>query len=161
MLKRISFVAALAVFLSLSFAGPFSCAGSGSGGTPDAGDPDLACPATPTPTTFTKVYADVFPDCNTCHIPGAPDMSDSYGLYDTADNAFKQVSKPSLYKGTTTLKVVDPKHPENSSMWLKVLGHPKSPAGQTVGGKMPLGGAGLNAPKMAELKDWICSGALR
>lgn len=125
----------------------------------DAGDPDLTCAASPTATSFSKVYADVFPECNTCHLMNSVDFSGSYGLYDTESNAYLQVGKKSLYAGTTTLKVVDPNHLENSSMWLKVLGRAKAPGGPNVGSRMPNGGSALSAAKLQELKDWICSGA--
>jgi hypothetical protein len=137
-------------------------AGGGAGGGTGGGssDPDLVC-ETGTPTvTFTTVYTDVFPNCNTCHLTTSVDGSASYGLYDTQAHAFEQVGKVSLYAGTPkTLKVVDPNKPGNSTMWLKVIGHSKSPDGKNVGASMPNGSAQISAALKKTLKDWICSGA--
>jgi hypothetical protein len=170
MFKRVRLVVAALSVVSLAFTGSSSCgssggtgggAGGGSGGSGGGtADPDLVCDASPPATSFTKVYTDVFPSCNTCHLSTSVDGSSSYGLYDTQAHAYEQVNKTSLYAGTAkTLKVVDPNHPENSSMWLKVIGHAKSPGGQNVGAAMPNGGTALSAALKKTLKDWICSGA--
>jgi hypothetical protein len=150
MIKRTFFV--VAAVSALSCGGP---------GGMDAGtDPETTCDAMPTATSFAKVYSDVFPACTACHKMGLMDGSGSYGLYDTQANALMQVNKVSAYAGMAkTLKVVDPKHLENSTMWLKVLGRAKSPGGNNLQGLMPLGGPPLSADKQKILKDWICSGA--
>lgn len=54
--------------------------------------------------------------------------------------------------------MVDPTNLGNSSVYLKVLGRTKSPAGKPVGQAMPPG-APLTAAQKQLLKDWICSGA--
>ncbi len=173
MFKRVLLVVAALSLMSLVFTGSSSCgsstggtgggSGGGSGGSGGgSADPDLVCDAAPPATTFTKVYTDVFPSCTTCHLSTSVDGSSSYGLYDTEANAYLQVNKVSLYAGTEkALKVVDPKHPENSTMWLKVIGHPKSPGGKNVGAAMPNGTAQISAALKKTLKDWICSGAAK
>lgn len=169
MLKRL----ALLLILSSTFTGTIAtttgCGSSsgggggtgGSGGGGGAGDPDLTCDASPTATTFAKVYSDVItPSCNqTCHKPNVTDGSDSYGLYDTEAKAYEMVGKKSLYAGTTTLKIVEANKLENSAMFQKVLGKMKSPEGKNLGGKMPLGAADLTAAQKKTIKDWICTGA--
>ena len=169
MFKRVLLTVAAACLVSLTFTTSSSCGSSGAGGGAGGGsggagggsaDPDLVC-AGGTPTVaFTKVYTDVFPSCNTCHLSTSVDGSASYGLYDTQANAFLQVGKVSLYAGVEkTLKVVDPNKPGNSTMWLKVIGHAKSPTGKNVGASMPNGSAQISAALKTTLKDWICSGA--
>ncbi len=175
MLKRFFIAAALVGFVGLTSTGCGSSgtgtgggAGGGSGGGTGGGaaDPDLVCDAAPPATSFTKVYTDVFtPSCGgACHKAGAADGSGSYGEYDTQAKAFLQVGKRSLYAGSgatadLTLKVVDPKGLGTSTMWLKILNHPKSPTNKVIGGKMPLTGADLTAAQKQTVKDWICSGA--
>lgn len=137
--------------------------GGAGGGTADAG-PDLAltCDAAPPATSFAQVYADVFmPAClGSCHKTGAPDGSESYGLYSTAAKAYESVGKVSLYAGAEkALKIVEANNLGNSALYLKVLARTKSPSGKSLAGAMPLNAAPLNATQKQLLKDWICSGA--
>ena len=172
MLTRFITAAAVVTVVSLAFTGSIGCGsstgtgGGAGGGTGGAGggaaDPELTCDASPPATSFAKVYTDIFtPSClGGCHIPGAVDGSDSYGLYNTQTAAYAQVGKTSLYAGTEKLlKVVQASTPGNSTMWLKVIGRAKSPTMKNVGGQMPLGMTALTAAQKTLLKDWICSGA--
>jgi hypothetical protein len=175
MLKRFIYAFSAVAFVALSSTGSTSCAGgtgSGAGGGSGGGtggagggaaDPELTCDATPPATSFAKVYMDIIsPSClQGCHVAGAVDGSDSYGLYNTETAAYGQVNKKSLYAGTDmTLKVVDPmKSLGTSTMWLKVLGRAKSPTMKNLGGQMPLGRTALTTVQKQLLKDWICSGA--
>ena len=103
MLKRL----ALLLILSSTFTGTIAtttgCGSSsgggggtgGSGGGGGAGDPDLTCDASPTATTFAKVYSDVItPSCNqTCHKPNVTDGSDSCGRCSR-----RRRSSPSIFR---------------------------------------------------------------
>lgn len=124
------------------------------------GDPDLTCDASPAAATLgTNVQAVFDAKCKTCHIENY-----SYGDYTSAEKTVAIVGKKSLYAGMAgTLKVVEPKSPSNSALWLKVLGGATAgrtgPKGENVYGKMPNDGQMLTADEKKILKDWICSGA--
>lgn len=174
MFKRFIYAGLLVAFVSTASFTTTSCGstgggtggGSGGGAGGGAADPELTCDASPPATSFAKVYSDIFvPSCTaTCHKAGAPDGSETYGLYNTEAAAFAQVGKKSLYAGAgatadPNLKIVAEKDLGNSTMYLKVLGRAKSPSGKGLSGQMPLGMSALSAAHKQLLKDWICSGA--
>ena len=91
--------------------------------------------------------------------PGSRGVSLSVTGGDTEANAYLQVGKVSVFAGAEKmLKVVDPSKLENSSMWVKILGKPKSTGGKNVGSQMPQTGT-LTTVQKQTLKDWICTGA--
>ncbi len=121
-------------------------------------NPDVTCdPAAPS-VTLAQVQAQVFDiDCIRCHTAGgigAQDMSTE------AKSRANLIGRPSDY--SSTLKKVDPRHPETSTLWLKVLGGSPAntgPQGESVGGPMPRGADPLPDAKKLLLKNWICTGA--
>ena len=78
-------------------------------------------------------------------------------------NTLSAVGRLSYYAGrTSTLKVIDPGNPRNSSMFLKVMGgSPKyrGPGGESVGSQMPQNLPPLSDENKLLIKNWICGGA--
>lgn len=156
---RLALASAVAVFV-------LSACGTGGGGGTDcpsaATDPALACPTTPTATSFKDVYASIKNDCIECHTKGPPEGSGLfYGDYSTeAAMLAATVDKQSAYAGSAkTLKVVQANALDNSTLYLKVLGRSKSSSCNNVGGKMPNNGKELTQAQKDLIKNWICSGA--
>lgn len=121
--------------------------------TVDAGPPELICdPAVTTPVTLSAtVQAQIFDkQCKSCH--NAFDASN--GDYSDAARTAAAVAKNS--KVAPGLKVLEPNNLGKSVLWLK-LNNRKGPAGETLGGVMPPGGA-LPADQQKLVKDWICTG---
>lgn len=121
--------------------------------TVDAGPPELICdPAVTTPVTLSAtVQAQIFDkQCKSCH--NAFDASN--GDYSDAARTAAAVAKNS--KVAPGLKVLEPNNLSKSVLWLK-LNNRKGPAGETLGGVMPPGGA-LPADQQKLVKDWICTG---
>ena len=100
--------------------------------------------------------------CKTCHnVDNDPAIP---GNMSTAAKAQELVGKVASYATTagSTLKVVDPNNPQNSSLYLKVLGGGtkyKGPKNEAVGAQMPQGQTPLSAADMTKIKNWICTGA--
>lgn len=98
--------------------------------------------------------------CKSCHFTGAPETTGGNLVLDSVE-ALKATAGTALGK-YGTVEVTDPDHPENSTMYLKVLGGEqagvKGPNGQSVGQRMPLGQQ-LPEAQVALIKNWICSGA--
>lgn len=155
-MKRLWFAAAIAL-------GAVACGQGTTGGTDAGTNTEYDCTGA-TKVTTAQIQADIAqPRCVSCHngtneasYPG--DYSDAAKLQTSVGKASPQYSSPA----GSTLKVVDPNHPENSTFYLKVLGggaaH-KGPKGEPVGGMMPQGSNPLEAQDLAKIKNWICTGA--
>jgi hypothetical protein len=120
------------------------------------------CPSAPTPTATVAASLELIqrtifsPRCAipTCHTAQA--MAGSLVL--DADSAHAQLVGVEPFIDTARaagLLRVDPGHPENSFLLVKLQG---PPLGQ--GGRMPLSGARLNAAEIQLIGDWIAAGAL-
>lgn len=137
----------------------FACGGGNNGGEADAGS-ELACDDGAAAVTADQLFAAVVePKCKSCHNSGLGQGSNGGLHLGSVDELKAAVGKASSYG---TVKVVEADHPENSSLYLKVLGGSpkyKGPEGQLVGGQMPQGGNALSAEEKNQVRDWICSGA--
>ena len=136
----------VACFVVLTGCGPMMM-------TVDAGPPELICdPAVTMPVTLAAtVQAQIFDkQCKSCH--NAFDASN--GDYSDAARTAAAVAKNS--RVVPGLKVLDPNNLGKSVLWLK-LNNRKGPAGESLGGVMPPGGA-LPADQQKLVKDWICTG---
>ncbi len=137
--------------------------GQPSGGTDAGVDPLLVCDSAAAAVLTPKVHAEIVASrCVGCHAPAS--AAASRGEWETvAKLQANAVDKLSLYAGSQgTLKIVDPGHPENSAMMLKVLGGGVTfhgPKGEGVGGLMPQSGGALTDAQKQTLRDWICQGA--
>lgn len=101
--------------------------------------------------------------CKTCH---NTDTAAQPGNMSTVALTQALVGKASAYAVTTgsTLKWIDPSNPQNSTMYLKVLGGGnkyKGPKGEVAGGLMPQGQTPLSAAEKKKIRDWICTGAVQ
>ena len=101
----------------------------------------------PTPATFTQIQNQIFtPGCTNlgCHAPSPGPMSLEVG------NAYAAlVDQPSAYG----MDRVEPGQPENSALYLKVIGD------ASVGSLMPLGELPLSDDKIEMIRSWIAAGA--
>jgi hypothetical protein len=101
--------------------------------------------------TYAAIAQDVFtPQCATsaCHggsPPPYPPQLDPDAAYDLL------VGKPAV--GHATMPLVDPSHPENSYLLVKLIGGPES-----SGGLMPPTGK-LDDATIAAIEGWIANGA--
>ena len=120
------------------------------------------CPLTPTPTATVVVSLDVIqrtifsPRCAipTCHTAQA--MAGSLVL--DADSAHDELVAVEPFIDTARaagLLRVDPGHPENSFLLVKLEGPPPD-----QGSRMPLTGILLNASEIQLVRDWIAAGAV-
>jgi hypothetical protein len=143
-----------------------ACGGTSSENQPDAGTDggivanENACGTGVTPVTATQLFNDVIQsNCSSCHFAGAPDNS---LVMNSATALQATVGQASTFPGG--LKVTDPNHSENSTLFLKAAGGTtpggiRGPNGQSVGNKMPNNGLSLTETQLSEIKNWICSGA--
>jgi hypothetical protein len=101
--------------------------------------------------TFSAVQQQIFtPSCafSGCHGGDSP----SEGLSLIAGEAYDEiVNVPSNQSG---LDLIEPSHPENSYLYLKVTGDEA-----ISGSRMPRGGAALSQQLLDLLRDWIERGA--
>ncbi|MBX5480290.1 MAG: hypothetical protein IRZ16_00355 [Myxococcaceae bacterium] len=104
--------------------------------------------------------------CTSCHYAGAGTATNGDLVMDSVEALKATTGATTAYAITgSTLKVVDPNHSENSTMFLKVAGGStvtppvKGPKGESVGAQMPQGLPPLSAEDLKMVKDWICSGA--
>jgi hypothetical protein len=145
--------------------------GATGGGHADAGNSDLVCSGNPTPVTLTELYPVLFGgECLTCHYPAGymgmtvEGTGGAYGDYSTLMKAAGMIGQKSVYAGAAgTLKIVDPNHLENSTLWLKLaspgpVGYP-GPHGENTNAHMPNDGTTLMPGVLQQVKDWICTGA--
>jgi hypothetical protein len=140
-------------------------------GTPDAGDPDLVCePGRPTVTTAQLQTLAIEPGCDHCHFTGTPQNPNNTGAPGDYTTAAKTqaalVNVISAYDiNNKGLKMVDPGHLANSTMWLKIMGGTtigggkRGPNKEPVGGPMPNDATVFTADQKQAVRDWICSGA--
>ena len=156
------------LFSAVLFVGVVSlsaCGGNENNNNPDAGTPTnpLACQGNEPSVTSQQLFTDVVGSagqCNTCHFTGAPTGTGGGVVMDTAATLAANSGKDSAYG--SGIKVVDPNHPENSTMFLKSAGGSpdfKGPHGESVGARMPQGLQPLTDAQVTEIKNWICSGA--
>jgi hypothetical protein len=158
------------IISGLVVAGAVGC-GQMPGGM-DAGGPDITCSANP---AMIKLSTDLYPvmfggDCVTCHYPAGymgmatEGAGGAYGDYTSAAKTALIISKKSVYAGAAgTLKIVDPMHLDNSTLWLKLssphaTGWP-GPHGESTNARMPNDGTNLADGVLQKVKDWICTGA--
>ena len=120
------------------------------------------CPAQPTPTatlpaTLDQIQRTIFSP--QCAIPTCHDASVKSGnLVLEADSAYAQLVgvAPDIESARLAgLLRVDPGHPDNSFLLVKLTG---PPPGQ--GSRMPLTGPLLSAAEIQLIRDWITAGAL-
>ncbi|MFO0599156.1 MAG: hypothetical protein U0228_27860 [Myxococcaceae bacterium] len=128
-------------------------------GTPPPVDAELSCADAGTATLAAGAQTVLTAKCVSCHITDY-----TYGDYTSAAKSALMVNQKSAYAGTPgSLKIVDPGHLENSSLWLKVLGGAQrgrtGPKNENVQGAMPNDGTALTPNEKQTLKAWICSGA--
>lgn len=148
----------LMVFAVLAVAGCGNPVPGTDGGT---GSNDYDC-TDATAVTTTQLQADIFETrCKTCHNTDTPSQP---GNMSTVALTQGLVGKASAYAVTegSTLKWVDPNNPQNSTMYLKVLGGGskyKGPKGEVTGTRMPQGSDPLTADQLKQVKNWICTGA--
>jgi cytochrome c5 len=132
-----------------------ACGGEPNNTPPDAGP--LACGSNHPEVSTEQIFNEIFePTCKTCHASGS---SGTTFFADDAAMLQAAVGQDSAYPGT--VKVIDPGHPENSTLFIKVSGgSPKhrAPDGTPVGGQMPQGGT-LTEEQVQRFQDWICTGA--
>jgi hypothetical protein len=115
---------------------------------------------TPTPATFSQVYAAIFPvhtkgQCTFCHSNPPNDISNGK-LSTGADQAAAYaalVNRPSVSKHCAGKTLVVAGHPEQSLFYLKFA----EPA--PCGDRMPLGGDALTAEQLEMVRSWIAAGA--
>lgn len=154
-MKRVSFLVAAAVAVACGTPGP----GPGNdAGTP----PEFDCAGAAKVTTAELQTAIFETRCKSCHYADNDPVTP--GNMSSAAKTQELVGKPASYATTagSTLKMVDANNPQNSSLYLKVLGGSpkyKGPKGESVGGKMPQSGTELSADEKAKIKSWICTGA--
>lgn len=157
-MRRISTSLVLSASLSL-----FACGGDG--GPDDFPGADagvsVGCEGVTAQVTADQLFTAVIDArCRSCHNSTAAEAS-SGGLHlGSPDELRAAAGKVSKY--AQTLKVVDPGHSENSTLYLKVLGGSPQyagPQGESVGGQMPQGGSGLTAAQQEQVRAWICGGA--
>lgn len=115
--------------------------------------------------TTAQLQSEIFATrCATCHTTDTPSQP---GNMTTTAQTQALVGKASNYATTagSTLKYVDPNNLQNSTMYLKVLGHPrdfKGPKGEIVGqSRMPQGSEPLTDAQIGRIKSWICTGAVQ
>jgi len=112
----------------------------------------LGCPG-PAPATLAEIQQTIFtPSCAipACHV--APVPSEGLDL-STQSTSFNQLVGVDATEAN--LPRVDPGHPENSFLVVKVQGMP--PVGQ--GSQMPLTGLPLTADQVQLIRNWILQGA--
>jgi hypothetical protein len=100
--------------------------------------------------TFTRVNAEVLPNCTViaCHDP----IGQQSGMILTPDRAYAMiVNVPSVEN--PSLRRIAPKDPANSYLYRKIVG-----AGIT-GDRMPLTYPPLSEAKLSLVRDWIRRGA--
>ncbi|MFL5322185.1 MAG: hypothetical protein ACJ790_21185 [Myxococcaceae bacterium] len=165
-LKRLVLAAAvLAAGLTACGGDTGGTTGGGGGGGTGTGTNLLDCTGATAVTTTEVQSAIAGPRCVSCH--NGSDPVSYPGDYSNAAKMQLIVGKDSPYAANTagsTLKVVDPNHPENSSLMLKIMGggaaH-KGPKGEVVGGSMPQGSALLSTADQTKFRNWICTGAVQ
>ncbi|MGE5235905.1 MAG: CHRD domain-containing protein [Acidobacteriota bacterium] len=114
--------------------------------------PGPTATATPTPIppaayTFSEIQGQIFtPICSACHPPNR-NMNLQVGVaYSNIVNV-SSVENPALMR-------IKPGDPDNSYMYLKLIGDPR-----ILGSRMPLGGPFLTADQLARFRGWILAGA--
>lgn len=156
-MKRIALISFIALAVT-------ACGTDGGGGT-DGGatSSDFDCTGAEAVTTAQIQTEIIEPRCKVCHIT---DTTAQPGNMSTTALTQALVGKASSYATTTgsTLKWNDPNNPQNSTMYLKVLGggtRYKGPKNEAVGGQMPQGSNPLTAAEKTRIKNWICTGAVQ
>lgn len=154
-MKRCSLML-LAVVLS-------ACGDGGGGNDGGSTSSDYDCTGA-TAVTTSQLQTEIFgPRCTSCH---KEDSAAFPGNMSTTALTQGLVGRASAYATTTgsTLKWADPNNPQNSTMYLKVLGGGakyKGPKGEVTGVQMPQGQTPLSAEEKTKIKNWICTGAVQ
>jgi hypothetical protein len=154
-MKRIALISLLALAAS-------ACGGDPTGTDGGTGpSTDFDCTGAEAVTTAQIQTEIIEPRCKVCH---NTDTAAQPGNMNTTALTQALVGKASSYAVTTgsTLKWIDPSHPENSTMYLKVLkSGAKGPKGEATGVQMPQGSSPLTAAEKTRVKNWICTGAVQ
>ncbi|MGE3499000.1 MAG: hypothetical protein AB7N53_14020 [Candidatus Binatia bacterium] len=119
------------------------------------------CTATPTPTAIAATLQVIQDTIFTprCAIAGCHDSSESGDLRLETGHSYEElvgVAPEIEVAGNSGMKRVDPMHPENSFLLVKLAGPPPD-----QGSRMPLSGDPLTEAEMALIGAWIAGGAPR
>ena len=116
-------------------------------------DGETPAPPPPPSVTLTQLQNTIFsPICSGCHTGGGASLPSSMNLSSASASFAALVGVASTQQ--PSLQRVNPSNPDDSYLVRKIEGAPG-----ITGGRMPLGGAPLDATLIANVRAWITAGA--